>query len=244
MSAYGSLASFYDSLMPAQAYEVWADCCARLAEENGAKILLDLACGTGTLTWLLAQRGYETIGVDLSCDMLSCAMSKGDLYPDTPSPLFLHQSMQKLDLYGTVQGAVCSMDGMNYLKDAELGEALKRLHLFLESGGFLLFDLHSPEKMYGMDGRTFCSESDEAYCVWNVSCSEKDGVCVYDMDLFLRSGKLWRREEEQHLEYVHMPDRVCELASEAGFRTIELLGGLPLRPAAPEDQRLFFLCRA
>lgn len=244
MSAYGALAPYYDSLMPAQAYRAWADCCEELARADGAHLLLDLACGTGTLTWLLAQRGYETIGVDLSCDMLACAMSKRGDYPEAQPPLFLQQSLDRLDLYGTVQGAVCSMDGMNYLPPDTLAQALKRVRLFLEPGGFFLFDVHTPEKLHSMDGRTFCSQSEAAYSVWNVTCPAGADTCVYDMDLFLRSGKLWRREREQHLEYVHPIQRLKALLGEAGFSSAEVLGGLPLRPAVSEDERLFFLCRA
>ena len=115
MSSYESLAGFYDRVMPEEEYRLWADCCDRLFRPRGIRTVLDLACGTGRLSWLLAERGYEVIGVDLSCDMLAVAASREAevKYP----PLFLNQALQELDLYGTVQAAICSMDGLNYLPE-------------------------------------------------------------------------------------------------------------------------------
>lgn len=244
MSAYGSLAPYYDSLMPAQVYEAWADCCDRLFQERGLHTVLDLACGTGTLTWMLAEKGYELIGTDMSADMLTAAMSKLGDYEVSERPLFLHQSAQALDLYGTVQAAVCSMDGMNYLSPDILREAIRRVRLFLEPGGVFLFDIHTPEKLRRIDGQAFVSESERAFCVWSASCQPGSEVCTYDIDLFIRDGKRWRREAEVHREYIHEPMALRELLLRSGFRSVEILGGLPLRERTETDERLFFLCEA
>lgn len=244
MSAYVSLAPYYDSLMPAQVYEAWADCCDALFRERGFRTVLDLACGTGTLTWQLAARGYEMIGTDMSCDMLAAAMSKMGSYEVSEQPLFLQQSAQALDLYGTVQAVVCSMDGMNYLEPAALRETVRRVKLFLEPGGIFLFDLHTPEKLHGMDGRAFTSESEQAFCVWDADCPAESDVCTYDISLFIREGKRWRREDETHQEYVHDPDGLKALLLDSGFQTVEIQGGLPLRERTAEDERIFFLCTA
>ena len=242
MSAYVSLAPYYDSLMPAQVYEAWAASCDRLFRERGLHTVLDLACGTGTLTWMLAEKGYEVIGTDMSVDMLAAAMSKMGEYEAAERPLFLQQSAQELDLYGTVQAAVCSMDGMNYLSPDILREAVRRVSLFLEPGGVFLFDIHTPEKLHRIDGQAFVSESERAFCVWNASCPKESDVCTYDIDLFIREGKRWRREEEEHREYVHEPDALRALLLQSGFASVEVFGGLPLREKTPDDERLFFLC--
>ena len=242
MSAYVSLAPYYDSLMPAQVYEAWAACCDRLFRERGIHTVLDLACGTGTLTWMLAEKGYELIGTDMSEDMLAAAMSKLGNYTAAERPLFLQQSAEALDLYGTVQAAICSMDGMNYLSPEILKEAIKRVRLFLEPGGLFLFDIHTPEKLHRIDGQAFTSESERAFCVWNASCPADSDVCTYDIDLFIRDGKRWRREEEEHREYVHDPDMLRECLLASGFDSVEILGGLPLRERMPSDERIFYLC--
>lgn len=244
MSSYVSLAPFYDGLMPEEDYLLWADCCDTLFRPRGIRTVLDLACGTGTLSWLLADRGYEVIGVDLSCDMLASATEKAAAHPGVMPPLFLNQALEELDLYGTVQAAVCSMDSVNYLDEPELREALRRLRLFLEPGGILLLDFNTPEKFCRMDGEAFVSESEEAFCVWRAETLEDEGICTYWMDVFFREGDLWRREEEEHTEYIYSVEKMKRMLTEAGFPEPRLYAGLPLRPAEGGEERLFCLCGA
>ncbi len=244
MSSYVSLAPFYDGLMPEEDYRLWADCCEELFRPRGIHTVLDLACGTGTLSWLLAERGFEVIGVDLSCDMLASAMEKAEVYPDVPAPLFLNQALEELDLYGTVQAAVCSMDSINYLDEAQLKEALRRLRLFLEPGGILLLDFNTPEKFRRMDGEAFVSESEDAFCVWRAETEEEAGLCTYWMDVFFREGELWRREEEEHTEYIYSVEQLRSMLTAAGFPEPRMYAGLPLRPSEGDEERLFCLCGA
>ena len=240
MSAYGVLARVYDGLMPAQAYEAWAKSCDELFRPRGVHTVLDLACGTGRLSWLLAEAGYEVIGADASSDMLAEAVNAGAGRKAEIPPMFICQSMEELDLYGTVQAAVCSMDSLNYLSPEALREAVRRVRLFLEPGGLFLFDVHSPEKFRAMDGRTYTSESAEAFCVWTAALSEDGGACDYEIDVFTCAGALWRRSTEEHREYVHDPEKLKELLLSAGFSTVEIRGGLPLRAPEPGEERLFF----
>ena len=239
MSSYVSLAGFYDRVMPEEDYRLWADCCDDLFRPRGIRTVLDLACGTGRLSWLLAERGYEVIGVDLSCDMLAVAAAREAEVKYRP--LFLNQALQELDLYGTVQAAICSMDGLNYLPEEDLREAMRRIRLFLEPGGLLLFDLNTPGKFHRIDGEVFTEETEDAFCVWRAELEESEKRCVFGMDIFLKQGKLWRRENEEHVEYVYSPEEIALLLSEAGFSTPQVFGGLPLRQIAGDEDRLFFL---
>ncbi len=241
MNAYAALAQVYDSLMPAQAYSAWAESCDDLFRLRGFHTVLDLACGTGRLSWLLAEKGYEVIGADLSSDMLAEAMAAGEGRRVTERPMFICQAMEELDLYGTVQAVVCSMDSMNYLAPEALKEAVRRVRLFMEPGGVFFFDVHTPEKLRSLDGRTFFSESEDAYCVWTAACPPEAEVCDYSIELFTRAGKLWRRSSEDHREYLHAPNWLEHVLAEEGFHNVRIFGGLPLRDRAPGDERLFFV---
>ncbi len=243
MTAYGALARFYDRLMPAQAYEAWAEVCHALFHPLGLRTVLDLACGTGRLSWLLSERGYEVVGVDRSSEMLAEAMARPEEHSGV-APLFICQSMEELDLYGTVQAAVCSMDSLNYLSPDALREALRRVRLFLEPGGLFVFDVHTPEKLRAMDGENYIDESEDAFCVWSAEYSEEEGACDYMVDLFTREGRLWRRVTEEHREYAHDPEALRRLLEDLGFSPVRICGGLPLRERREEDERLYYVAGA
>ena len=144
MSCYEALAGSYDALTEDVGYGKRLDFIEKLLCRSRipVKLVLDLACGTGTMSWLLTQQGYEVIGVDGSEDMLAAAISKGGETQGVP-PVFLHQSMPKLDLYGTVDAAVCCLDSLNYLTDPkDVQRTFRRLHLFVAPGGMLVFDVN------------------------------------------------------------------------------------------------------
>lgn len=243
MTGYSSLAAFYDGIMPAVDYELWLECCDGLFAACGAKTVIDLACGTGRLSWMMAERGYEVIGVDASAEMLTVAQSKSGSLKVSEPPMFIQQSLEELDLYGTVDAAVCSMDGINYLSPDALDKALRRLGLFLEKNGVFIFDINTPRKFEKIDGCAFIDESDGAYCAWNADYDKEKEICLFEMDIFLREGKLWRREAEEHTEHVYRVGQMKKKLAGAGFSDIEVFGGLPLRQPEPNADRLFFVCR-
>ena len=146
MSAYGELARYYDGLTRDVDYTQWVAWYQKWFQrsEVPVKIVLDLACGTGTLTCLLAQAGYSMIGTDLSIEMLSEAQEKA-LELTCEPPVFLHQSMDKLDLFGTIDACVSSLDSLNYVTDeAILRAAFHKIHTFLMPNGCFLFDILAP----------------------------------------------------------------------------------------------------
>ena len=166
--AYENLAGCYDQFTRDVDYVRWADYLERHFARSALPIhtVLDLACGTGSLTLELARRGYEMIGVDLSPDMLAQAAEK-NRDAEGIAPIFLCQSMDQLDLYGTIDACVCCLDSINYVTDPKkLRRAFQRVHLFLMPGGLFLFDINTPDKLRGLDGGMFIDETDDAYCVW------------------------------------------------------------------------------
>lgn len=246
MNEYNSLAPYYDKLMPEDDYRLWADLCERLFKDIGAQTVLDLACGTGTLSYLLADRGFEVIGTDISCEMLAVAEAKKASFKGPVPPLFLNQAAQELDLYGTVKAAVCSMDGINYIEPESIQEALNKVSLFLEEGGIFVFDINTPDKFKRIDGQVFVDEGEDIYCVWRAGYEPEEGCCVFGMDIFIRDeegGLLWRREYEEHVEYDYTPLELGSMLKNAGFKDIGFYGGLPLREAAANEDRLFLICK-
>ena len=244
-SAYEALAGCYDQMTGDVNYPAWADFLETLfaREKRPVRTVLDLACGTGTMTFLLADRGYELIGVDFSPEMLAVAAEKTVAEGSIP-PIFLCQSMEDLDLYGTVDACVCLLDSINHVTDKNaLKRALHRIWLFLEPGGLFLFDVHTLEHLASLDGGMFLDETEDAYCVWRTEYDRRRKVCTYAMDVFRREGALWRRKEEVHEERAYTPTELTALLEGAGFIEIRQYGDRTLRhPKAGED-RIFFTAR-
>ena len=243
MSCYEQLAACYDTLTGDVDYVRRADYLERLFHRSSLSVhtVLDLACGTGTMTWLLAGRGYEMIGVDGSEDMLAAAMEKRGA-AEGEMPLFLHQSMPKLDLYGTVDAAVCCLDSLNYLtRPADVRRTLERLRLFIAPGGMLIFDVNTPEKFRSLDGQVFLDETEETYCVWRAEYSRQ--VCTYYLDLFRRRADgSWKRDLEIHRERCYTPQQLTAWLQEAGFGRIRIHGDGRMGAPRAGEQRVYFSC--
>ena len=245
MSAYGALAGSYDVLTRDVDYRRQADFIEKLLRRGRrpVKTLLDLACGTGTMTCLLAERGYEMISVDGSEDMLAAAREKaGHLDPALEPPLFLHQEMPDLDLYDTVDAAVCTLDSLNYLTDIrDLRRTLERLRLFIAPGGVLVFDINSARKLRSLDGQVFLDETEEVYCVWRAEFGKRNHVCDYFMDIFVRQPDgAWRREFERHRERAYETEELRAELLSAGFQKIRTFGDCRMAPPREEEQRIYF----
>jgi len=247
MSSYDFLAGCYDQFTYDVDYSAWADYIEAHFQKRGlpGNTVLDLACGTGSLTKELALRGYEMIGVDLSGDMLAEAAEKNRDLGAIP-PIFLCQSMDKLDLYGTIDACVCCLDSVNYVTSPKkLQKAFERVHLFLMPGGLFLFDINTPEKLTGLDGQVFLDETEDAYCVWRAEYSKRRRVCSYFMDIFRldEESGLWDRGEELHEEYAYTPEELTVYLRRAGFKDIRQYGNLKMRKPIPGEDRIFFAAR-
>lgn len=243
MESYEFLAGCYDELTTDVRYSRWADYIEKHFARSALPIhtVLDLACGTGSLTAELMGRGYEMICADRSAEMLSVAAEKCRDLAGEP-PVFLCQSMEKLDLYGTVDACVCCLDSVNYVTSPrKLKKAFQRVHLFLVPGGLFLFDINTPDKLRGLDGGMFIDETDDAYCVWRAEYAPRRRICTYGMDIFrLEPDGRWSRGEEVHEEYAYEPDELEEYLREAGFTRIRRHGCLKMRAPVPGEQRIFF----
>jgi SAM-dependent methyltransferase len=240
------LAAHYDRLMDHVDYGAWADFAERQFAriQTPVRLVLDLACGTGRLTCLLAARGYDMIGVDSSEDMLAQAQENASGL-DRP-PLFLCQRMQRLDLYGTVDAAVCCLDGLNYLTaERDVRRALARLRLFLAPGGVFIFDALTPARFAALNGRDFVGRAEDAFCVWHTDWNPGRLLARHTVDLFARGPDgLWRRAEETHTQRAYPPETWRRLLAEAGFVGVRAYGARALRRGHADEGRVFFVARA
>lgn len=241
MASYEFLAGDYDALTADVDYPRWADYTERHFRRGKRPVerVLDLCCGTGSLTLELGRRGYRMTGVDLSEEMLAQAEEKcREAGLEVP---FFHQDMSELRLPERVDACVCFLDSVNYvLRPERLKRALRRVFDCLEPGGLFLFDADTPEKLSAMDSQVFLDETEDVFCVWRGEYSEKKRICSFWMDIFEREGGLWRRGEELHREYAYTMDELEEYLREAGFAQIRRYGELKFRAPKPGEQRVFF----
>ena len=245
MSAYDTLAASYDGLMADGSYRRRAAFLERRLKKSAIPVrtVLDLACGTGTLACLLAQKGYEVLATDGSEEMLTQAAAKAAEL-DRP-PFFLHQAMPRLRLAQPVDAVVSTLDSLNYLvRERDLRETFRRVRRALKPGGLFLFDVNTPYKLRRMDGQIYMDETEEACCVWRTFFSEKRQICVYQVDLFrLRSDGAWERSFEEHRERAWSEEALRRYLAEAGFSDLRLTGDLTDKPPKLNEDRWQFECR-
>ena len=244
MSSYQQLAGAYDELTWDVGYEKRADFLEKLFRRSRIPVhtVLDLACGTGSMTWLLAGRGYELIAVDGSQEMLAAAREKSA--PAEVPPLFLHQSMPRLDLYGTVDAAICCLDSLNYLTNPrDVQRTFQRLHLFIAPGGSLVFDVHALGKLEAMDGQVWLDEREDVYCVWRTEYSRRSRLLDYYVDIFsVRADGAWERSFEEHRQRWYSVSELTEWLTAAGFGEIRVYGDCRLRAPNETDGRIYISC--
>ena len=244
MGAYEALAESYDRLTNDVDYEATVDFYMQILAREGLKprTCVDLACGTGSVTAILAQRGYRVTGVDMSEEMLTVAVMKTqDL---EPRPMFSCQYLQELRLPRAVDMAVCALDSLDYILDPEdCKEAIRRAYKALNPGGIFIFDVNTPEKLRAMDDQVFLDEDDDVYCVWRGEFDEKNNICSYGMDLFQREGEVWHRSFEEHQEYAYSREQLTGFLKEAGFTHIEVYADRLFEAPREGEQRIYFKAR-
>ena len=245
MSSYESLAGSYDGLMADASYVKRADYLDKCLKKSKIPVetILDLGCGTGTISCLMAEKGYRVLACDASVGMLTEAMMKSAEMEN--APLFLHQSMEKLKLVEPVDAVISTIDAINYLTgEKALKETFKRVYKWLKPSGQFIFDVNTPYKLRRMDGALYTDETEESYCVWRTFFSEKTQVCTYQVDFFrLRRDGAWERDFEEHRERAWTEEELRSALAEAGFDQVKLTGDLKQRAPRENEDRWIFHCK-
>lgn len=244
MGAYEALAASYDRLTNDVDYEATVEFYQQILDREGLKprTAVDLACGTGSVTAILARKGLEVLGVDLSEEMLTQAVQK--VQDMEHPPRFICQPLQELQLARGVDLAVCALDSLDYiLNPTDCAQAIRRVYKALNPGGIFIFDVNTPEKLRAMDGQVFLDEDEDVYCVWRGEFDEESNICSYGMDLFQRQGTLWQRSFEEHQEYAYSQEQLVGYLKDAGFGGIAVYGDRRLQPPEEGEQRIYIKAR-
>ena len=275
MDAYTSFARVYDMFMDNVPYEEWCDYITGLLKEYGISngLVLDLGCGTGSMTELLAARGFDMIGVDCSEDMLEIALEKR--MASGRDILYLQQDMRDLELYGTVRAVVCLCDSINYLLDVQDLETVFRLvNNYLDPGGIFIFDLNTEYKYRELlADRTIAENRDEGSFIWDNYYDEESRINEYDLALFIpaeeadagkmgegagpdcetgaasgsgTSGEgLYRKYQETHFQRAYTLDELREALERAGMEFLTWYDGDGDGRQAPREdsERIYVIAR-
>lgn len=240
---YQQFAEVYDEFMQDVPYSQWADYIEALWRHHGLQphLVLDLACGTGSLTVELAKRGYDMIGADQSEDMLYQAREKAE--EEEQEILFLEQDMREFELYGTVDSIVCTCDSLNYLlEDEDVQQVFKLADNYLDPGGLFIFDVNTEYKFRDVMGDRVQAETYEtsAY-IWQNYYYEDEKINEYQVTFFQQQGELYSREEEIHYEKAYSVDQLKSWLEKADLKVLGIYDAFTMEPAKPESERICFV---
>ena len=237
MSFY-SLAEIYDRIN-GSAYEPYAEMLVDEFKLSDIPIkeVLDLGCGTGGITALLADRGYDMIGLDISPEMLNIARERNF----GKNTLLLCQDMTEFELYGTVQAIYSSFDCLNYItKNKDLQQVFVLARNYLESGGLFIFDINTEYRYRHIyDGNSFVYDLDDAYAVWRNAYDEKSRLCEFEIDIFSENDDgLYERDYENQTQRFYTDEEIVAFAD--GFSLIKKTGGKGF-DGCTEDEKAYYV---
>lgn len=245
--SYRNFAQVYDLFMNDVPYEMWTDYLQSLLREYKVEdgLVLELGCGTGSVTELLAERGYDMIGIDNSMDMLEIAMEKK--LESGHDILYLLQDMREFELYGTVAAIVSICDSMNYITEEEdLLEVFRLANNYLDPEGVFIFDLNTIYKYRELMGdRTIAENREEGSFIWDNYYDEEEQINEYDLAIFIPEGEdgLYRKYEEVHYQRGYELEHIKELLEEAGMKFVAAYDAFTKEPAREDSERIYVIAR-
>lgn len=244
MDAYTSFASVYDLFMDNVPYEEWCAFLCKILAQHGITDgpILDLGCGTGKMTRLMSEQGYDMTGIDNAAEMLQIAARESGEVPI----LYLLQDMQDLELDGCVRAVYSVCDCVNYVLDEEeLQQAFSRVHEYLEEDGAFIFDVNTSYKYTKLLAEnTFAESRDEGSFIWDNYYDEEERINEYDLTLFIPEGdELYRRYTETHYQRNYETETLLKLLKNAGFTDICVYDDYTDAPLCETSERAVFVAK-
>lgn len=244
MKSYNSFADYYDNLTQNVEYIKRADYLCSLVKHfnHNFGLTLDLACGTGSLTLELFKRGIDIYGIDGSEEMLSQAQMKA--YDMGLSVLFLCQKMQNIDLYGTIDTCLCTLDSINHLtKPDDVLKTFQKVALFMNKGGLFIFDVNTIYKNKKVLGNnTFVYDTENVFCVWQNTLEENNIVNI-ELDFFEQEDKMYRRSSESFCERAYSNTQIKRMLKSVGFCIVGMFGDLSFNEPSKNEERIIFVAQ-
>lgn len=244
--SYGAFARYYDELTADVDYPLRAKNIDGYVKKYGGRVcgsLVDLACGTGSLSIELARLGYQVTGVDLSYEMLSMALEKK---LDCGVPVqFVHQDMRELKLFGNIDVAVCMLDSLNHLSSAEeITRVFERVSQFLAPSSLFVFDVNTEYKhRYILGDNAYVFETPSVFCAWqNNFYPEKCEVHIR-LDFFEKADKLYRRYSESFSEFAYSGALIADMLENTGFEILETVDFDTGKIPDEEAQKVIYITR-
>ena len=252
---YGAISSVYDKINSHIDYCAWADFFEKCFDKYltaRPELVLDLACGTGSMTLELAKRGYDMIGVDGSSEMLNIAFDRKYDLELKNDVLFLLQDMREFELYGTVGAITCCLDSLNYLTgDGELDKVFSLVHNYLDPDGLFLFDINTPHKFENVYGNnTYVYEEEDcggnSFCVWQNCFDKETSLCDFRLNVFEKDeeSSLYVRRDEEQCERCYSKDEIISTLQKNKLELIGIYSDFEFTSASDNDERWYFVARA
>lgn len=249
---YQKFAEIYDELMKEAPYEEWltyllAIIDKQLVKPSSPSLMVDLGCGTGTLTTMMANNGLEMIGIDLSDEMLNIARHKWDLEKSGSEGisdiLYLQQDMEALELFGSVDVIVSMCDSLNYITESDsLKKVFAKCFYYLNPGGIMVFDLNTAYKFREeIADQTFAENFEDYSYIWENYFDEDTGVHEYGVTMFVASEKGYKKFEEFHYEQVYDSALIKDMVVEQGFEVIDINGDMGASPIEEASKHYFII---
>lgn len=248
MSGYSVFARYYDQLTANIDYKGRAEYFGQIIrrfDQTDNNILLDLACGTGSISEEMARQGFDVIGVDLSDEMLGIAIEKK--FDSGLNIQYLCQDMRNIDMFGTIGITICALDSINHLSTAEdVRQVFEKVALFAEPKGLFIFDVNTIYKHRNiLANNTFTYETDSVYCVWENSLDPKTDEVKMELVFFEKEENgLWSRSSDSFSEKAYSEELIEQLLDECGLELVAKYGDDSFEPPKEDSQRIVYVARS